>query len=441
MKKQILYTPRKLNLEAIVKMPPGFKNFTIEKLILIVHLINALPAKNRKSRDKASKNDGYVSLSAELLRKQGIHNYNEYLKYLIERGVIESDNRFIKGKKTRGYRICKKYRSRVKGIVVRTMRRGNTKQFLAKTKTRKKHRFLKWFETGKLTIDMSRATEYLEKTYDPETETNKFNYSLITCGGIDQQDFYYTIDTTSQRLHTNLTNLPKPMKQFVTYDGKQLVGVDVKNAQPYFSTVILRQEFYYEGEFTLDRILKQTSDKEEVREAVKAMKQQGSISAITLLDSLGDTERQNIKWYIELVSSGQVYEVYMLKYKEMWGKDLSRAVAKERFIKQLFSSEKHYEKDRLVFSSLFPAVHRVFNALASGHYRGLSVLLQRIESYLMLEKVCKQISREKPDLPIFTIHDNVITIVGYEEYIASVIKSVLRDYVGYEPGVGIEPWG
>lgn len=440
--KKNLYISRNLNINAILeKHSPKIKNFRVDRLLLIIHLLNALPARSKRIADMVKKNDGFVPLKAERLRKEGIHNYNQYFKYLTDRGVIESDNSFVRGKKARWYRFTAKYRQKVIKVVVTKKMKGSMETFLSMHRLKKKYPFLRWFDIGKLEIDMPKATEYLEDTYDQADDILKFNYNYIACSQIDSMDFHYTADNTSQRLHTNLTSLKKELKPYITFDGSQLVGVDVKNAQPFFSTVVLSKEFFYsEDKFSIGKIFGKETDKKETREAIQAMQGKGRETTITLLKSFGEAERQNIRWFIQLVSTGSVYEAFMLKYRELWGKSIDRDKAKKRFIKQLFAEQKHYIRERAVFIALFPTVYRVFMTLTDGHRNGLAILLQRIESYLILEKVCKQISKERPDLPIFTIHDNVATLKGSEDYVATVIKSILREYIGYEPEVGIEPW-
>jgi hypothetical protein len=41
-------------------------------------------------------------------------------------------------------------------------------------------------------------------------------------------------------------------------------------------------------------------------------------------------------------------------------------------------------------------------------------------------------------LPIFTIHDNIVTTVGNQEYVSSVIKDEMTRLIGAEPGLSIE---
>ncbi len=442
MKQNITYIPRNLNIKLMLaKHPPKIKNFKVDRLILIISLLNSLPARSKKIADIAKENNGYVPLKAERLRREGLYNYNQYLKYLKERGIIESDDRFIKGKKVKWYRFTKKYREKVIMVISSSPKRNSKERFLSMHRLKKKYPNLKWFDMGGLEVNMPKATEYLESLYSQVEGRMKFNYAYISCAQIEGQDFYYTVDSTSQRVHTTLTGLKKELRQFVTFDGSRLVGVDVKNAQPFFGIVLLSMEFLKsDHKFSLSKIFSKEKGKEERQRAIAQIQKEGQQATITLLKSLEESERQSITEYIHLVSTGTVYEAYMLKYRELWGGVISRDKAKKRFIKQLFAQDNHYIKERETFIALFPVIYRIFMTLSCGHRNELAILLQRIESYLILEKVCWQISKERPDLPIFTIHDNVVTLLGHEGYVASVIKNILKEYIGFEPQVGIEVW-
>ena len=72
--------------------------------------------------------------------------------------------------------------------------------------------------------------------------------------------------------------------------------------------------------------------------------------------------------------------------------------------------------------------------------RYLSLLLQQIESTLILKHIVPRIASERPDLPIFTIHDSVATTVGNEEYIERVMREEIERLTGLQPKFGIEYW-
>ena len=68
----------------------------------------------------------------------------------------------------------------------------------------------------------------------------------------------------------------------------------------------------------------------------------------------------------------------------------------------------------------------------------MSHILQRIESEIMIQNVCKRISLEHPALPIFTIHDSVLTTDGNQEYVAKIIKEEAFKITGLKVSLGIE---
>ena len=70
------------------------------------------------------------------------------------------------------------------------------------------------------------------------------------------------------------------------------------------------------------------------------------------------------------------------------------------------------------------------------HYTGstFSILLQRTESFIMLENVCKGLEREFPQVPFYTIHDSVITTKSnlnlVKSYIQYTTKKITNKSVG-----------
>src|ERR1035437_6456285 len=67
-------------------------------------------------------------------------------------------------------------------------------------------------------------------------------------------------------------------------------------------------------------------------------------------------------------------------------------------------------------------------------------LLQTIESKLILHHVTKRIALEQPKLPLFTIHDSVVTTQGNELYVKSVLEEEMLKAIGYKPKLSLELW-
>src|SRR5205085_1352704 len=52
------------------------------------------------------------------------------------------------------------------------------------------------------------------------------------------------VDSTTYRFHSTITSLRSEFRNFITYDKREIVSLDLKNSQPFISTVILKPEFW-----------------------------------------------------------------------------------------------------------------------------------------------------------------------------------------------------
>jgi hypothetical protein len=93
-----------------------------------------------------------------------------------------------------------------------------------------------------------------------------------------------------------------------------------------------------------------------------------------------------------------------------------------------------------MFKRMYSSVTKVFEFVKKGDYRTLAAILQRTESHLVLDKICGRIAKERPYLPIFTIHDNIVTTVGNEDYVQEVMKEELTKAIGKPPKFSFEYW-
>lgn len=71
----------------------------------------------------------------------------------------------------------------------------------------------------------------------------------------------------------------------------------------------------------------------------------------------------------------------------------------------------------------------------------IAILLQRIESYALLDVICKNINNNHPEIPLLTIHDCIATTSKYIDYVYAEIESELAALVGRPPKLEVEPWG
>ncbi len=149
--------------------------------------------------------------------------------------------------------------------------------------------------------------------------------------------------------------------------------------------------------------------------------------------------------YEELVSSGVIYEFFEDKIDidphELKKGLTKRDIVKHRMMLCLYSKNGGYSGGlKTAFKKHFPKLYAMICKLKAEKHNTLALLLQRIESYLILDVICKRISEEKHDLPIFTIHDCIVTTVGNEHYVSNVITEEMEKFVGIAPRVSFDYW-
>lgn len=151
--------------------------------------------------------------------------------------------------------------------------------------------------------------------------------------------------------------------------------------------------------------------------------------------------------FIKYVKNGLIYEFIQKQIEQRKTnvipirnrKDLKALVFTVLFTDNRYLGQAKAEPKRL-FKEIFPTVYDVFAHVKRNKSETLAILLQTIESKLILDRIAKRISKERPNLPIFTIHDSIATTKGNEEYVKSVMLKEADDLLGFVPKVSIEFW-
>lgn len=208
--------------------------------------------------------------------------------------------------------------------------------------------------------------------------------------------------------------------------NEALCNIDIKNSQPYLSTIILTNP-----------------------EKVSYLTENAAFAL--LLQTLKVTLTEDVKKYIYLVANGQLYEYLMTEFART-GLHLTRQETKLQVLRILFARNRKPKnetnrKARENFIAKFPKVNRIFSKVR-GHARGdkftnykrFAILLQRIESYLMLDVIMKRVYRELPGTIAVTVHDSIMTgiLTNNVEAVRKILVEELTAFVGFRPNVSIE---
>jgi hypothetical protein len=101
-----------------------------------------------------------------------------------------------------------------------------------------------------------------------------------------------------------------------------------------------------------------------------------------------------------------------------------------------------------VFKKHYPGVYSFLISLKAhfkSNYSGktkmnLPILLQNIESSLILDCVTKRIARKYPEMPLFTIHDSIATTQSLAPVLEKEMYSFLKECVPVLPQIVRENW-
>lgn len=445
-----VFAPKNLELESVLSANPPEFNFHIDKFKYILDLLVSIPSMNKEISDNAE----FVPINSRKLQSV-IHDYKKYLDYLIKQEIIETDNQYILNVKSKGYRYTKQYRAECVFHCISKkafIKSGKFRSNYQNGKVKKYNHLKNWFNRS-LFINLDLAMDYLKQQLGmnmirgDENAIEKYNYSCLNVYRIANREYYFHVDNNVGRLHTNLTNLKSELRNLITYDGEQLVSVDIKSSQLSLSLALLNTEFYSNSTDGAD--LFNVNNITQSKSLINYLQSPTTINTITsyimLVNSSETHDSKGFKQYSKVVQEGYIYEYIQKGLEAATGSKIpTRKEVKEVVFTALFTDNRYIGQDgakpKRIFKSLFPEVYKLLAIIKRKDSTILPRLLQKMESKLMLDRVAKQISKDFPYLPIYTIHDSIVCPVGYEGYVADVIRFYFNESIGIEPQVKFEYW-
>jgi hypothetical protein len=363
-------------------------------------------------------NETGTPLKQTYLRKL-VPQADQYLRKLRELLIIERFGFAQIGTSSFKYRFTEDYESKFVGSELtnpKLLRRIDSLQRTLKKRNSKK--YVGQNECLRALTILPESLEFIKQIED----IKKYNYAYSSVIRIMNGDISFSVDTTSGRFHSNLTNMPKGLRQFVRIFGIPLANIDVKNCQPYLSTLLL----------TNPGMVARFAECSSFR---------------MLLETLKAKETEDVKRYVSLVIDGSIYE-YL--WKEFTKRGLffeSRDEIKKQVYIILFARNIINTPSRVVFKELFPEVHHIFSIIRGNeqgsnfkNFKRFPILLQRIESHIILNLILPRVYAEHPGTIAVTIHDSVMTSI-YTDHVEKVKRIMVEEFskvVGYAPKIKIE---
>lgn len=354
------------------------------------------------------------------------------LQFLLDKKIIETDNQYIVGKKSKGYTLTKQYlnsgykQEEIKNkFILKKLNRQSVEPsidsdpILAQVNNLMKRVYI--HPDVKYYIKSLIGKPHPKKSRKKFTKHHYDNY----CYMINQfrnQNWYNKRDRKTGRLFNSLCNLPKLMREYMFVDGKPLEEIDVGNMQP-LGLVALIEKFLnnpsknLHEDYYVEQLLLKTS----------GLTPYNSINEMMELKYLRNSEFINeFELYKKLVFNNKLYHFLIEKYKEFFNTSISKADLKTKFFTFiLFGNFKYHSPIDMIalFRELFPKIWSIICDLKEENgYKYISLMLQKTEADIIINKVFVKYIHENPKAFLFPIHDAILTTPEHSEVLIERIK-------------------
>ena len=272
----------------------------------------------------------------------------------------------------------------------------------------------------------------------------------------------------NHRLNSSITGLPKILRSFILCNGQPLGMIDVSSSQPYILSSIMNEWFftgcsngynlktiYPELYYKLINNLNINSDMYSDTSNNKSFNYYSNISnninfslsninitnhSFMWCKKMTHDEIQSITRYKQSPFYNDFYTYVIKSYYErtIANPDIDFRILRDKLkhtmMFVLFENNYAHRNNNpyiCMFQSVFPGVDKwileLHRIVGSDKF---SYLLQRAESYLLLNVVCREFHQHYPIAPLFTIHDGILTFREYLPDLTGFVLTRLEDVTG-----------
>lgn len=403
-----------------------------DKAIYILGMISVVRFRNW---DEYENELSFVRLSSKVLKKY-VKEYNKYLQYFLEKEIIEVNDSYQADRYCKGYRFSEKYRDqyikseKIKDLVLcariskMDQQTGIIRVLSSNTNMVEddRNRIIGYpilTQTLKnITIDIQGAVkEVLQEVKNQELNNAKANKQFYYFTSVYFQDFYITQDKFGGRIHSTITSFPKKYRKYLKHPGVSNWGkIDISNCQVYLLGCLL-----YENTLSTYLFMNYTNH------------------TIPIMWPAYDKLPNDTKEFVAKSCKGVIYDDLLERMWRMKGKRYTKNQIKAKTLGLLFEPV-HWES---AFKELFQNVYpNVFNFIEeiNGQFRvtkklskkygrkkydknKMAFLLQRAESYIILDQVVKEISNIDEEIPVLTIHDELMVPEEKMDLVIEIMKN------------------
>lgn len=473
-----VFLPDKLNLDQLMLEFPidlvSFKDDPQKLLDNAKYILGQIYSSRFNETHEFQPTNEFTNLCFNNMRSV-VRDYKKYINYFLKIGVVLRDGYFFWNidkhpwdiSKCMGYKFTdkyfpkgtkwKKYTIYDKNIV---RKRGN-RSMVFYGENSKYNPLIDCFYS--LSVDMDGATNTLLDLYPDREDIVEQQLELLR--RIKTPELWsFTIGKTG-RLYNPISNINKNLRKHFKLNGSPLFEIDIKNSIPYQSLVLFDNEKISKNEI-INNILKNSNkyllrNNNEIKKRIysKIYKGWRGDSYLYLNNDihLNATKKDNyclpynIQLFIEKVLDGTIYEFLTDEWNSSVEikKIYDRTKAKLKFLSLLNQPSVFDSPERKIFGQIFPDVLLTIDKINSGYMRTnngrgramrreydldcpFAYFTQRLESYLILDRVALELASDPLDEPIITLHDAIYTTKKNVLNVMNMIKYEAKELTGNE---------
>lgn len=339
--------------------------------------------------------DAYVQLSSSFLgplygRKNLVRTIREMC---VDAGLVESDNHYIVGEKSIGYRLGERLRER---------------PFVAwpVADHKSERRFEKWKKAENDLADLDELGLYFSSWIKKvrfagdvggviaRMTASKANVARAQLGYLDQGVVGLKYCAYG-RFHSPYTRLCTELRPHMHINGNPLFEVDVVNSQPTFLASIMRE----------------THEKTHPTQDIQPQ-------ALTTSNSNPYEYPEDLDRFFRDVQGGVIYDRFQAVHSIA-----TRGEAKDLFFKAVYGRVSNLGP----FERIYPTVAGVLRRLKGEYgYKWVPCEMQRREARVILRGAADRLRLEHPAVPVITIHDSIMTTAENLDLVERIIREAFK---------------
>ena len=376
----------------------------------------------RKTAHKAVDPWGCVRLHTDVMRRvMGPNTIAAIVKALEVGGAIETAP-YYAGVKAKGYRLAKRFLgdrcARVPATDPRLIDRIEAER-LRQQQGEQRNR---WKPIHFMLDDEQRhvtVTADANEILDGLPEHTRLCQDVLLAN-IRRRQYPMSVSTTG-RVFNSITGIKRELRPTLRLDGARLGSVDIRCAQPALLAMMLRTNSPPSG-------LKPRETYKQTPPVVPALLPV-PCPALLPVPCLALLPASDVSAFAALASDGLLYESLMADT------GLDRDILKLAVLRDVLAKRGRYPSVvENAFRNAFPTVYRIIRAVNRDDHGTLIRLLQRAESWLVIEQVAPRLLGQ---MPIMTLHDAIFSRRRDVREVEAGFREVFGE-LGFEMGLKVE---